>query len=825
MVSRLIVVTTLIATGFAAIPARAQDAALIATYFDGLRNKGLFDLAERYGLDRRAELAKESAESVQLAVELSRTFAHHARTAATSEEQAFLQTRADEALADYRGNELYPRIEAVNLERTYRAIDLAELAWWSSTADPEDSAARKSAAANLAKARTALDNWIDAAADARSKPRGPEDLTRREVAVLMHAASLKSVDLLLLTAELAPARPEKERLVRQAEDLMKRLAGSGERGTTATLKGYEVRMARLLGDENELKKQVRLALSDRMPPNVRQDAISEQVRFELDQGHYEAAARLLVESKQALGGTNDHLRALHVEAVIGMSKSAGPDRMRLLATAESELANVAGPWRLRSEYLLQEARQIEKYGEQSATLVRLGNREFRAGAKDDAIATFRQAAEAATVPTGRAELRFMTASLLVEAQRFPEAIAECTLVSKEAPSEQFAARASLLTAYCRGRISAQSGNETDRKQYEQALTEHLQRFPGDETTGDAAWMLGTFAAQEGKLATIVDADRRMPEQHSKAAESMSRAVRAVLKAQEELRTGVAAAVDGRDAAPWDSDAERLAARLLKTTGTDLADAQQMLTAARLLAAVSNPRFESVLGILNRIPQPLPAAEAAQNWQQLANDVAALKLICLIATGQFADANATLKQLRSVSIEQLLDVLLKMSTAGKRLAGPQRIELAKLELDTINRIRLQGRNLSESDRQLLAECQAEALFASGQYAEAVGMFDEAVIGKPELTRRLAEALEKSARPADLARARDIWQQQDSMLKQGTAPWFQARLRLARILLTLGQAAECRKLIASTRIVYADLGGPDLKKAFEELERQAAAKAGK
>ena len=245
----------------------------------------------------------------------------------------------------------------------------------------------------------------------------------------------------------------------------------------------------------------------------------------------------------------------------------------------------------------------------------------------------------------------------------------------------------------------------------------------------------------------------------------------------------------------------------------------------MLSAVSNPKFESVLAILNRIPQPSSPDAEAEDWQQLANDVAALRLICLTATSQFVDARKTLEQLRSVSIAQLLDVLRKLSAAGKQLAGPQRTELAKLELDTITRIRLQGRGLSPEDRQLLAECEAEALFVSGRYADSARMFEEAAAGKPELNSRLADALEKSGQPADLTRARDLWLEQVTRHKQGTTAWFQASFRLARVWLALGQSAECRKLIAKTRLVYPELGGPDLKQAFEELDRQAAAKAGK
>jgi hypothetical protein len=104
-----------------------------------------------------------------------------------------------------------------------------------------------------------------------------------------------------------------------------------------------------------------------------------------------------------------------------------------------------------------------------------------------------------------------------------------------------------------------------------------------------------------------------------------------------------------------------------------------------------------------------------------------------------------------------------------------------------------------------------------------MFDEAIVGKPDLAPRLAEALERSARPADLARALKVWQQQLPLRRQGTIDWFQAQLRIARLLLALDQAPECLKLIRSLRLAYADLASPDLKQAFDELEQKAADKS--
>ena len=801
--------------------ATAQDAAQITSYFEALRERGLYGVAERYGLDRRAELPEESAESIQLSVELSRTFAEHAARAATADEQAFLRQRADEVLSDYRGDERLPRIEAVAVERAYRAIDKAELARWMWTADPDDGAARQTAADLLTSARALLEVWIDRAAGSFAGAAGSrttDDLSRRELAGMVHAARLKSIDLLLQRAELAVNPADRERLVRLAEEAMKKIAGSAERGTTARLKLFAARIARLANDENQLKTLVRQLAGERQSPQLYQDAVAELARLELNQGRFESAASLLVDSKGVAAETSNRLRALHVEAVLGMAKPGTATREQLLASARAEQERVEGPWRLRNEYLLQHAANIDRYGSAAAALVQRGHREFRSGERDAAIATYREAAEAATVPAGQADLRFMAASLLVEAQRFEDALSECARVTAEATTTELAARASLLASYCLGRISAESRSDNDRRRYENSLVEHLRRFPRDETAGDAAWMLGTLAEQEGRPAGVIEADGRMPEGHPRKGESTARAVRATQGALDQLRAGGADAIDGRSAAEWAEDAQRLADRLLSAGGQDLAAARRVLNAAALLSTTPRPDFGKVLSLLDRMPSSNGPDEKGE-WQQVQQDAAALRLICLTATGKFADAAATLEQLRSVSTTELLSVLRKLSITGRQLTGPARADLARLELATIQRIRLQRAELSPEDRQLLDECEAEALLVTGRFDEAARMFQAALAGNAELAPRLADALEQTGRPADLAQAREIWKQQLVKQKQGTTGWFAARLRLAKILLAQGQAEECRKLILSTRIAYRDMGGPELKRAFEDLERQA------
>ena len=54
-------------------------------------------------------------------------------------------------------------------------------------------------------------------------------------------------------------------------------------------------------------------------------------------------------------------------------------------------------------------------------------------------------------------------------------------------------------------------------------------------------------------------------------------------------------------------------------------------------------------------------------------------------------------------------------------------------------------------------------------------------------------------------------------KGSRDWLIARYELAACAVAMGEFDEARKLIGLTRVVYPELGGPDLKARYDALEQ--------
>jgi len=110
------------------LPARGDS--LDATFVAGLRERRLFELAERYCIDRLNGSQTSEVEQAELAVELIRTLATHAGHVPQSDRETFWQaTRA--AAADFaRKRPHHPRLVLVRIQDALTPLAQGELAWY-----------------------------------------------------------------------------------------------------------------------------------------------------------------------------------------------------------------------------------------------------------------------------------------------------------------------------------------------------------------------------------------------------------------------------------------------------------------------------------------------------------------------------------------------------------------------------------------------------------------------------------------------------------------------------------------------------------------------
>jgi hypothetical protein len=94
----------------ASAPVLSDDAS--AQYFDQLRQRNLFSLAESYAMSRLAQPNLPRARRIQITVELSRTLCRHA-SYASEQQQPELWARAKSILDEQRARETSTPIDLV----------------------------------------------------------------------------------------------------------------------------------------------------------------------------------------------------------------------------------------------------------------------------------------------------------------------------------------------------------------------------------------------------------------------------------------------------------------------------------------------------------------------------------------------------------------------------------------------------------------------------------------------------------------------------------------------------------------------------------------
>jgi hypothetical protein len=189
-----------------------------------------------------------------------------------------------------------------------------------------------------------------------------------------------------------------------------------------------------------------------------------------------------------------------------------------------------------------------------------------------------------------------------------------------------------------------------------------------------------------------------------------------------------------------------------------------------------------------------------------------------------DAARTLfRQLALTEPRQLLTLLQDLSKLAAVIPAAKRQQLADLQLETAQQLKLQQPDLTPAERQLLDAATADAYIASGNSLNAAAHLDRLLEQSPRDLTRLktaAELHQQIGAGENLQRAKSYWQRIERLEVKGTREWLMARLRMAECSVALGQKRDALKLVQLTRLVYPELGGVELQQRFAAVEAAAS-----
>ncbi|MGH7127779.1 MAG: tetratricopeptide repeat protein, partial [Planctomycetaceae bacterium] len=484
--------------------ARADDAT--AEYFEGLRQRRLFGVAEGHCFDRLKQQNLARALRAELTLELSRTFAEHAKFT-TGAEQADLWNRAVQVLDDFlAANPEHPQAVLFEGQRALVQTSRAEFLGWQVELAPHDPSHRQTAQAAFA---TALDDLkeleqslaerLHTAADRRA---AGDDVPPHEVRSLLYNVRFQIGRSLVARAKLRETGDaDRAADLLDAENWLRPLAGGvpGDELTWMSQLALAECM-RIKGDHQQALRMYEEIEKANPPRDVQDRAVAERVRLALDVGRPDDAASLLVDYRRTRGRLPGELGYLKVQASVALWELADEKGETELAaklleqiTAQAERAEheVGGFWAQRARRLSMSARESSRFGGDLALSMRIAEAHYHGGRTDEAIKEYARAIEAARKSGHNdlaAQLAFTRASVQLNAHQWEPAAENFHAVVHDFPESGRAADAHLLGAYCLGRAYEAARTRGRREAYAAALDEHRRRFAESPTRTEATWM-------------------------------------------------------------------------------------------------------------------------------------------------------------------------------------------------------------------------------------------------------------------------------------------------------------------------------------------------
>lgn len=828
-----------------------SDGSVTAQYFDGLRRRHLFGLAEGYCLRQLAQESLTPDERAGFTLQLSQTMVEHARYTA-GEEQAELWKRAagvvEEMLVSHAQSVRRAELE---LQRARVAAARGEYFRWQAELFPHNAHWKTQAEAALSDAILQLKKLEQQLNESRGNGwtggDAPESLPRDAVRKLRPLVGYEIGAAMVAQASLLPAGSQAR--AHALADAESRLAPVAQKVIADDVvwnsRALLAEAHRLRGNTDEVEAQLARMEKKAPPQNVVDKMTAVRARLLMDRGAPDDAAKLLVNYRTARRGLPGELWFLQAAAFASLREIAeSKDDTQLVARLTEELQlqaeqadlAVGGFWAYRCRVVLETVLEAARFGSEAAPIVQQARAFYSAGKTDEAVQKYGEAMQAAIDSGDRkvvGDLAYTRASILLAEGRIePAAESFHNFVQRFADHER-AAEAHLLWAYCLGRMYTRRSTAERREQYRHALESHRERFAGHPTEPEASWMLAVLAEHNRRFSQAIELYGGIPREHKRRLQAQL----GVARCFEKLIAGPGEIARHRELQQREAvETLRQYAAAFPDPPTPLSrtEAELAVRLARIQLKRRNPPFAEADELLQRVlsSSKKVAADGEQSasvgrtsWKALTAQAARLRIISLAARGQFAQAETMLESLTETGPAEMLNVLDGLVGLADEMDEVTRHALGELQLQAAERLDRQRDELNSAQQRRLDSCLADACLATNQPKRARALYEKLLAHSPrdkKLLRISAELLMECGTAECVRRAKKHWRQLESLENPGSRDWMQARYEVARCCLLLKQHDDCRKLLGVTRLLYPDRGGEKLRAKFEELERDLTEK---
>ena len=837
-------------------------------YFDQLRQRGLFSLAEGEAISRLAADHLSLADKTNFSIELSRTLTEHAGFV-SDEQREELWQRARSVIQKLLDRDSHnPR--SILLEGQLAAVSVSEGDWLRA-----ERVLRPFDETLLHQARTACTTAIELLqAIEKSLAEPPRDATVKkpqsggpsgyELRALLHQARWQLGQSFYNLAELdPPGSVDRTANAVSAEQSLRRLTGVADEPLSSRAKVLLVSCARLKGDLERASEM--LNSLEKIEPK-RQEAVldeltAERIRLLLELRRPDEAAERLLKLRNKRQRLTGELWFLQTQSLIALRDITLEKQQQTLAERLSEQIGttiqrceeqVGGFWARRCRQLWDNAQTTRKYGPELDGRMQQARMDFTAGRIDAALTEY-AAAEKVALQNGKPdlamELGFTRASILLDQKQNESSATEFFRLATNYPAHPRAAQAHLLGSYSLGRLYDEKKTQQRREAYTEALDQHLQNYPQDATVNEARFLKAQLEEHRLQATQALPLYLEIEPGHARGSDAISGAARCyeiILRrmierhlptsdfereATDRLTKYLTAKGDSTES--WtDTHADvalRLISILLMSSAEPGAskDANSPQEPGRLRKLL-NPGYSAQISRASQWLERITAYIERRNTEpDSAAIVAALRqrsdpfrIIVLSVSGNPLEAERLLKSSNATPMV-LFSILEGLNRFASTKQPAERAQIASLQLKAAEQLLTQRDQFSSTQRAQLDQNLASAYIATGQIPKAIEILKRLADNSAkdvEQQRQIAHQMSEIKDPDAITLSKQCWRRVESLTKAGTTEWMTARLEVIRACVQLRQLEEGRKLLQVTKVLYPDLGGESFKAPFDAVERE-------
>lgn len=805
----------------------------LTTYFDGLRARGLFAVAESYAHSRLADPKLDPARRTDLVVELAKTLVAHAELIGPPQADELWQqarqvlTEAQSQPEPVRAERIAAQIGLIDASHAAVLRQEVELA-------PFDETLRETARTTCTAAITALEPVIEQLDEQLRQGRArTTQLSLFEARQLVQSWRISLGQVFRDRAILSPATsPERTADLTEANTVFRAaLTGLNDAAAMARAKLGVADVTRLQQHFNKADKMFAnvVATDPPLPGDLRDAADAGRVRTWIDQGQPLSAAEFLLEVRRSRPVWSGELWFAQLLTLRALRQAATERKDMKLADELIVEANaiiekmdqqVGPPWTRWGRQLLRGEESQRTYGAELEGLVQKAKGEYLA--KRPAVAVDLYAAalkQARSLKKSEVidDLAYTRGSILLEMERYDDAVAQFGEIASPSVMSPRAASANLLAIFALGKLYEQQKTQSRRETYTTALQEHLERFPEDSTVADARFMFAALEEQRLQATQALPLYLAVPATHVRGLAALAGAARCADVIMQRLKAS------GR---PWNE--------FYQTTRDDLearihafprpADwtpehGEVLLSYGRFLLRADPPDYAATDRMLDAVLKHQGESPA---WNNVCAASLPLRLTTLAGTGKTRDARTLLENVPVKPPQSLLTIVLGLDQLTAAQGGKETIELSRLFDDAVQRLTAARGELTPAEQTAFDFAALRSTMRAGRWAEVTTQVEQLTqkIGKdPGRLRQLAETLSQVDRPEAHRLSKQTWQRIEKITPEGSPVWHSARLAVITQCLALGELDEAEKFLKLTRLLQ--VGDENLQAEWDRLQERIAA----